>query len=134
MVSETRDVQDSNYVVRFLCSASKHSTLNLILLQYQAGASIVYPPNLLTVTPDIEVDSMTIGKPGFVIGSRTHPVCSTSSSHSTNTSRHQTAPTTNTTYKSPHLHHLLVHDSVVTTSGVGDMRQQKVVSVCHQGP
>ncbi|KAF9567998.1 hypothetical protein CPC08DRAFT_702816, partial [Agrocybe pediades] len=40
---------------------------------YQAGASIVYSPSTITVTPDNKLDSMTIGQPGVAIGSRTRP-------------------------------------------------------------
>ncbi|KAF8810821.1 hypothetical protein BYT27DRAFT_7185492 [Phlegmacium glaucopus] len=40
---------------------------------YQAGASIVYSPNMLVVTPDGNPDSMVIGQPGVAIGSRTRP-------------------------------------------------------------
>ncbi|KZT25444.1 hypothetical protein NEOLEDRAFT_1114768 [Neolentinus lepideus HHB14362 ss-1] len=40
---------------------------------YQAGASIVYTPSLLTVTQSGKVETMTIGKPGIVVGSRTRP-------------------------------------------------------------
>ncbi|TFK36294.1 FAD binding domain-containing protein [Crucibulum laeve] len=40
---------------------------------YQAGASIVYSPNVVTVTKDGKPDSMTIGQPGVAVGSRTRP-------------------------------------------------------------
>ncbi|EPQ54395.1 hypothetical protein GLOTRDRAFT_76869 [Gloeophyllum trabeum ATCC 11539] len=40
---------------------------------YQAGASIVYDPSLITTTQSGETDSMTIGKPGVAVGSRTRP-------------------------------------------------------------
>ncbi|KAF8813039.1 hypothetical protein BYT27DRAFT_7158778 [Phlegmacium glaucopus] len=40
---------------------------------YQAGACIVYSPNMLVVTPDGNPDSMVIGQPGVAIGSRTRP-------------------------------------------------------------
>ncbi|KDQ51273.1 hypothetical protein JAAARDRAFT_185320 [Jaapia argillacea MUCL 33604] len=40
---------------------------------YQAGASIVYEPSALTVTPTGKTDLMAIGHPGVAIGSRTRP-------------------------------------------------------------
>ncbi|TFK52668.1 hypothetical protein OE88DRAFT_1658051 [Heliocybe sulcata] len=40
---------------------------------YQAGASIVYSPSLVTVTQSGKAESMEVGKPGVVVGSRTRP-------------------------------------------------------------
>ncbi|KAK7053492.1 hypothetical protein VNI00_004118 [Paramarasmius palmivorus] len=40
---------------------------------FQAGASVVYGVSELTVTPTGEPETMTVGKPGVAIGSRTRP-------------------------------------------------------------